>query len=165
VSRQELVSAFLEGRISRRTLIRRLIAGGISTGAAVSYAQLLRPEHALAAPSLAGPNDHYPMVFITIDTASIADAKANSRIAVTVNCTEELKATFFRVFLNTAGGGVPIGQRSIASFLTAAGTRQVAIPIDRSQLTGRTSAMIYVQLQGRDDESFPALASTRRRLS
>ena len=164
MSRQELVSAFLEGRISRRTLIRGLIAGGISTGAAVSYAQLLRPEHALAAPRAAA-NDHYPMVNVTITTTSLADAKSNSRIVVSVTCTEELKATFFRVFLNTAGGGVPIGQRSIASFLTVAGTRQVAIPIDRAPLVGRTSALVYVHLQGQDDESYPALASNRRLLS
>jgi hypothetical protein len=165
VSRQELVSAFLEGRISRRTLIRRLIAGGVSTGAAVSYAQLLRPEHARAASSMAAADDHYPMVDVTIDTTSLSAALNNARIAVSVTCTEELKFTSFRVFLNAAGGGSPIGQRSFASFLTAAGTRQVGIPIDTSPLVGRTSALLYVQLQGLDDESFPALASTRRRLS
>ena len=45
---RELVNAYLDGRISRRTLIHRLVAGGNSIGAAVSYAHLLKPESASA---------------------------------------------------------------------------------------------------------------------
>ena len=48
MSSQELVDAYVHGRMSRRALIRRLIAGGVSLGAAVSYAHLLDPERAAA---------------------------------------------------------------------------------------------------------------------
>jgi hypothetical protein len=48
VSREELVGAYLTGGISRRTFIRRLAAGGVSLGAAVSYAHLLAPTRATA---------------------------------------------------------------------------------------------------------------------
>ena len=161
MSKQELVSAFLEGRVSRRTLIRRLVAGGISTGAAVSYAQLLRPEQADAA-SAVSSDDHYPMVNMTITTSSVATAVANGRIGVSVTCTEELKLASFRAFF---GKGVPIGQHFIPSFLTAAGTRKIGIPIDTSRLAGRTGALIYVQLVAQDDERYGTVASTRRRLS
>lgn len=48
MSAPELVNAFAEGRISRRTLIRRLVASGVSFGAAVAYAHLLAPGRAPA---------------------------------------------------------------------------------------------------------------------
>ena len=48
MSSPELTAAYAEGRISRRTFVRRLIAGGVSFGAAVAYAHLLNPERAAA---------------------------------------------------------------------------------------------------------------------
>ncbi len=48
MSRDELVGAYLDGRMSRRTLVRRLAAGGVSVGAAIAYAQLLDPKRASA---------------------------------------------------------------------------------------------------------------------
>lgn len=38
---EDIVGAYVEGRISRRTLVRRLMAAGVSIGAASAYAQLL----------------------------------------------------------------------------------------------------------------------------
>lgn len=43
MSQEELVAAYVGGRMNRRTLIRRLVAGGASFGAAVAYAHLLQP--------------------------------------------------------------------------------------------------------------------------
>jgi hypothetical protein len=48
VSSSEVVESFLRGEISRRTLIRRLVATGVSLSAAVAYSELLRPEWAFA---------------------------------------------------------------------------------------------------------------------
>jgi hypothetical protein len=48
VSQQEVVAAYLDGRMSRRTLIRRLVAGGVSVSAAVAYAHVLQPGRATA---------------------------------------------------------------------------------------------------------------------
>lgn len=48
MSSSEVVEAYLRGEISRRALIRRLVAVGVSLGAAVAYAELLRPEWAFA---------------------------------------------------------------------------------------------------------------------
>jgi hypothetical protein len=48
VSREQLVAAYLDGRMSRRTLARRLAAGGLSIGAAIAYAHLLEPSRATA---------------------------------------------------------------------------------------------------------------------
>ena len=49
MSREELVSSYLAGSISRRTFARRLVAMGVSAGAAFSYAQLLSQDKAEAA--------------------------------------------------------------------------------------------------------------------
>lgn len=48
MSSSEVVESFLRGEISRRTLIRRLAATGVSLSAAVAYSELLRPEWAFA---------------------------------------------------------------------------------------------------------------------
>jgi hypothetical protein len=48
VSQGELVAAYLDGQMSRRTLIRRLVAAGVSFGAAVSYAHVLGQGRAQA---------------------------------------------------------------------------------------------------------------------
>jgi len=48
LSSAEVVESYLRGEISRRTLIRRLVAVGVSLSAAVAYSELLRPAWALA---------------------------------------------------------------------------------------------------------------------
>lgn len=44
MSKQELVEAYVEGRITRRVFVRRLVAAGVSLGAAVTYAAALAPR-------------------------------------------------------------------------------------------------------------------------
>ena len=48
MSSTEVVESFLRGEISRRTLIRRLVAVGVLASAAVAYTELLRPAWAFA---------------------------------------------------------------------------------------------------------------------
>ena len=48
MSSSEVIESFLRGEISRRTLIRRLVATGVSLSAAAAYSELLRPEWAFA---------------------------------------------------------------------------------------------------------------------
>jgi hypothetical protein len=40
MSREELVNAYLNGEISRRTFVRRLVAAGVSLTAALTYAEM-----------------------------------------------------------------------------------------------------------------------------
>lgn len=49
MSSEDLVSAYVDGQISRRAFVRRLVAGGVSLGAATSYSYLLTSERAAAA--------------------------------------------------------------------------------------------------------------------
>lgn len=48
MSSAEVVESYLRGEISRRTLVRRLVAAGVSLSAAAAYSELLRPEWAFA---------------------------------------------------------------------------------------------------------------------
>jgi hypothetical protein len=60
VSSSEVVQSFLRGEISRRTLIRRLVAAGVSLSAAMAYSELLRPEWAFASHECSAEfYDHY----------------------------------------------------------------------------------------------------------
>jgi hypothetical protein len=163
MSRQELVSAFLDGQISRRTLIRRLIAGGVSTGAAISYAQLLAPERAGAAVG----DTQYPLVDLAIATTSLAGVRSNAYIKVSLTSTEELKNGSFRAFLKKGSppGGVPVGDKFLATVLKQAGSRTVNVPVDVNQLTGLSSARFYIQMVAQDAERYSTLASTGKTLS
>jgi hypothetical protein len=73
VSQEQLVEAYLEGRIGRRTFIRRLVAAGVSLSAAVAYTHLLQPTTARAEHT----PDHYesPTV-LTTDATDLAGASA-----------------------------------------------------------------------------------------
>jgi hypothetical protein len=94
MSREELVTAYAAGAISRRVFIRRLVAGGVSLGAAVSYAHLLAPERASAAkaphPEASGaPADFYNAAEINLqikskDLDKVAKKK-ELRVAVEAN--------------------------------------------------------------------------------
>ncbi len=164
MSRHELVSAFLDGRISRRTLIRRLIAGGVSTGAAISYAQVLSPERAGATVRVA-ESDHYPLVDLEITSTSLATVRTEGQLKVRITCTEELNNGFFRVFMRNNPGGVLIGTRFMSGVVLAgAGSRLVAINVSGIPPT-RPSARLYVQMTANDAENYPALASTAKTLS
>ena len=165
MSRHELVSAFLDGRISRRTLIRRLVAGGVSTGAAVSYAQMLAPERAAAASNLVIPGDHYPMVDMSINSTSLATVRSEAKLQVLVIGTEELTNMFFRVFVLSTTGGVLIGQRFIPAFMAKANNRKEKLAINVAPFAGQTSVRFYVQVTGNDNERYPVIASAAATLS
>jgi plastocyanin len=49
VSRQEIVQGYLDGQLSRRVFIRRLVATGVTAASALSYATLLEADPAAAA--------------------------------------------------------------------------------------------------------------------
>jgi hypothetical protein len=164
MSRQELVTAFLEGQISRRTLIRRLIAGGVSAGAAISYAQVLAPERATAAVR-AATDTQYPLIDLTIVSPSLASVRSGAYVKVSLTSTEELKNGSFRAFVNKSGGGVPLGSKFLATVIKQAGTRTVNVPVDVNQLTGLSSARFYVQMTAQDAERYSTLASAAKTLS
>jgi hypothetical protein len=164
VSREELVAAFLEGRISRRTLIRRLVAGGVSFGAAVSYAQLLNPERASASHS---PGDLYPLVQMSIVSSDLDAVIANERVRVNVTSTEEIDFARFRPFLQLSNGLVSLGIPRVFSsdFLAGAGSRDALVPVETEHLEPRQRARFRVYMDGDDDENRVAIAVATKLIS
>jgi hypothetical protein len=56
---QDLAEAYIQGSISRRVFVRRLVATGFSVGTAISYSELLTPDWAMAMQRSGPPYTHY----------------------------------------------------------------------------------------------------------
>lgn len=152
MSRQELVDAYLEGGVSRRAFVRRLIASGVSVGAAISYAEVLAPD-ALAAPRARAKGtveDMYPLVSTRIVTRDISDVRHNARLKVKVTSNSAL-VVHMAAFVEKAGhlqamGFVPYVPTNARTF-TGPGTKTMTIPIfgPPSPLAGMQRAKVFVE--------------------
>lgn len=163
MSRQEAVAAFLAGRISRRTLIRNLVAGGVSVGAATSYAQMLDPEEADAALPAGLGDDLYPLVTLQFKPQTLADLLSTSKVRLVGTCGEEVGLSI-TVYVRQGPGLRLIGSRGFPLFLTAAGTNTVTITVDTAPLQGRTKATLYAYALGADNEQYGAVATAKLKL-
>ncbi len=78
MSKNEIVDAFLHGRIDRREFVRRLTLAGVSAGAAVAYAQALSSP-ASAAPMTRGAHgfvaSHQDYPVLDTDGDGLSDAE------------------------------------------------------------------------------------------
>jgi hypothetical protein len=128
MSDREVVNAYLDGRISRRTLIRRLVAAGVSIGAAVSYAQVLKPERAFAR----ADQDHYPDAEAKIVEEDLDKVANKERIRVKLHGDEDcqFKPIRFYVYHVVHGTYTQIGQKN-ANF-KGPDTKTIDIPIDHT---------------------------------
>jgi hypothetical protein len=97
VSQEELVNAYLGGNLSRRTFIRRLVAGGLSLSTAVAYAHSLRPSTARATHTPG--NDMYtaaqPPRVQTTAVTSISDGDGTVRLNGRINPRGALPTKWF----------------------------------------------------------------------
>jgi hypothetical protein len=148
MSQEELVNAYVEGRVSRRTLIRRLVAGGISLGAAVSYAHLLSPEQAAARPRLMQAPDYYPDLNIHIKSDSLKDIIDSGRLKVRVRSSGKAKLRL-RGYVKDGGSFVKIGERDIT--FHGAGRQTYGIDVKTGRLRHRNKAELKATVDGRGD--------------
>jgi hypothetical protein len=140
LSNQELVHAYSEGNISRRTLIRRLVAGGVSLSAAVSYAHLLAPERSAAAPQECG--DEYPSIAMKVLSANRKKVIEKGRLKIRALPSEVMDVEF-TVTTKVAGNAVELGRRRLV--IGSASARKLAIPLDDvSPLRGRKRVRVKV---------------------
>ncbi len=165
MSQQELVNAYLDGQVSRRTLIRRLVAGGVSLGAAVSYAQLLGPGPASAQARRGGGDDHYPLVQLSIKSRDLGNVIQHARIRVGISTTEELNGVQLDAFLKRRTGLSRIGASNHFDF-NGPGEKTISVHLfDTDALRHRRRATIYVYVvRGQDDEGARAFACAKRTL-
>jgi len=158
VSSEELVSAYLDGQISRRTLVRRLIAAGVSLGAAVSYTHLLAPQRAAAYP-LPG---HYPQLSIDLLSTSLSQVIADPYLVVRVAADEDLQLTLTAYRLRHREGLEFLGARGLS--FVGPDSKKVHVHLTRhavNHLASVTQAEILITAYGTDDDGYhPAPEAT-----
>jgi hypothetical protein len=161
VSSQELVNAYVEGRISRRTLIRRLVAGGVSLGAAVSYAHLLAPRATASHPDELHPE--YPYVHINIRGDELAEVIEHGRLRVVVRSADPAVLTLIAT-ARKLGEELEIGRRQVT--FTEPGRKRVRIGLDKvGPLRRRSRARVSVFAVSHERFSTPLVAIGREVLT
>jgi hypothetical protein len=144
MSRQELVDAYLEGSVSRRSFVRRLVASGVTAGAAVSYAQLLAPEAEAARPRKRSISDHYPLMNVKLVSSDLADVLSKKKLKVKVSSSESAHV-HIAAFAKQGGDLAYLGSGPGGFDVTAGGAKTVPIKIARlGPLQGEKSVQIYL---------------------
>jgi hypothetical protein len=162
MSREELVSAYLAGGVSRRTFIRRLVAGGVSLGAAVSYAHLLAPGRA----SAQSPADfHKPATVVVKIRSRFLDKVVDSgKLKVDVTLDEP---AVLEIFADAKIGGdpKPIGATTVD--LHGPSTTRVPIPLDRAgrlALEDKDEVRVGAIVRAVDRQGQASVASATKKL-
>ncbi len=143
MSREELVQAYIDGGLSRRAFIRRLVGAGVSLGAAVSYAHLLAPE-AEAADAHIALDDHYPELDIAVRSRSIDRVAGTGVVRVRVEVNDPCTVTL-GVDIRHNGKRRLIGTKKVV--FSAPGERLVKVKISkkgRNILDSREQASLRV---------------------
>jgi hypothetical protein len=162
VSREELVGAYLAGGISRRTFIRRLAAGGVSLGAAVSYAHLLAPGRA----SAQSPADFHKPATLVAKIRSRNLDRVVDRGKLRVDMTLDEPAVL-EIFADAKIGGQPRPIGATTADLPGPATTRVAIPLDqagRNALEGKDEAKVGVIVRAVDRQGQTSVATDTRKL-
>jgi hypothetical protein len=150
MSREEVVSAYLDGRISRRTLVRRLVAAGVSAGAAVSYAHLLNPQRAFAR----NDSDHYPDVEVKIIDEDLDTIISTLDIVTRVHADEDSQLKPLNMFAYWIRKGHP--KQYVAGYsgnFIGPDTKRVKLQLDAywaGKMAQHTRAKIRVEWFGHD---------------
>jgi hypothetical protein len=129
LSQQEMVAAYRDGGLSRRTLIRRLLASGVSVSAALTYAHLFAPS-----PKAFGGDyaDFYRAeVFLSIVNQTLKGVVRDKSLTVSVTGDEASTVTL-RVFTKFNGSIRQIGTRTFP--IQRAGSQLIQVPIGPNAL-------------------------------
>ena len=154
MSQQELIDTYREGGMSRRTLIRRLVATGVSLGAAVSYAHIFAPAAEAEERRFHADfyEDFYPSdVRLRIASNTVNGVVRTGKVRVFVHTDDGAEITL-RVFTKIRGRLRRIGIKTVT--FSVAGSRTVGIPIGdgaRRLLRRRDRKWIKVTAVARDE--------------
>jgi hypothetical protein len=164
MSSEELVNAYLDGGMSRRIFIKRLVAAGTSLGAAVSYAHLLAPD-AKAASGRAGDGlAHYePEILVGIRSERIRRVLNTRKLEVTVS-TDDSAIFVLKAQIRHKGKLRTIGTRQV-TFPAATADSVVRIPLSkrgRDVLATRDASVIRVACAATHHQALPQGAYTSR---
>lgn len=162
MSREELVTSYLDGGMSRRTFIRRLVAAGVSVGAAVSYAHLLAPAARAAAGTDGDSIEHYePEIRVAI-RGGLRRVLTTRKLEISASADDPVTFTF-KAQIRHQGKLKTVGEKQVA--FGQPGTRLIQIPISRfgrNVLAGREKSWIKVVGVGSYAQLNPAGTYTSR---
>ena len=155
MSQQELITTYREGGMSRRTLIRRLVASGVSLGAAISYAHLFAPKAEAEGGKRFNSDfyeDFYPSdVRLSVRSNTVNGVVRTGQVRVYVH-TDDAADITLRVFTKIRGKLRRIGIKEVT--FRNAGGHVAKIPIGdgaRSLLGRRDRKWIKVTAVARDE--------------
>jgi hypothetical protein len=164
MSREEIVQSYLEGGMSRRIFIKRLVAAGTSIGAAVSYAHLLAPEAEAAVGEDGDGVPHYePEIRVAIRSRRIPRVLETGKLEVAAASDDPVSFTF-RAQIRHRGKTKTIGVKQ-AAFAAPTGNRIVKIPLTRfgrRALAERDSSWVRVVGVARYEQVSPQGTYTSR---
>jgi hypothetical protein len=158
MSNDELVGAYIEGEITRRTLIRKLVAAGVSLGAATAYAHHLAPK---ASAKGFGPQE-YPRVRLRILSETTAEIARDQSVDVRVKSADPCELTLeMRVEQGTwYANGVKRVQ-----FGAGGGKKEVRIKFaDFGELKRKQKSTVKVQAISDEGIYNPVVASKNKQL-
>jgi len=160
MSREQLVESYLAGAISRRTFARRLVAMGVSAGAAVSYAQLLSQEKAQAAVS----DDFYGVdgLRVRILTGKLERLVNRWRLKIRIH-TDELSEYKIIAEANLDGETRVIARKELA---LSAGTHRLRLKIRkevRDMILEHNKLRVTLTVRGNaPPDNFPSVKTDKR---
>ncbi len=169
MSKEELLTAYAEGSISRRIFVRRLVATGVGAGTAVSYAQLLAPpaeaRSRRGGELPPGSSDHYPLLTMKVMTRDISNVRQRQQLKVKVIVSESAIPRV-AAFVKRRGDLAYLGSAPPPGLIDKGTSRTLVIPIDTKHLKGKRSAEVYINatIFGADAPYLSSLASTKATL-
>ncbi len=160
MSNDELVSAYVEGAISRRTLIRRLVAAGVSLGAATAYAHHLAPR---AAAKGSGPNE-YPIVKLRILSDTTEEIAKDKGVNVRVKTADPCELTL-ELRVEQGNNFVSLGAKKV-NFGQGGGKKEILVKFDGSgELNRKKKSKVEVYAISNEGIYDPVVASKEKELA
>lgn len=160
MSQDELVGAYIEGSITRRTLIRRLVAAGVSLGAATAYAHHLAPK---AAAKGAGPSE-YPVVKLRILSDTTREIAKDKAVRVRVKSADPCELTLdLRVEQGPAWYVIAFDK---VKFGEGGGKKDIKIKFsDAGDLNSKKKSRVFVEAISAEGIYNPVVASKEKELA
>jgi len=141
MSSEELLVAYSEGLITRRALMRRLVAGGVTIGAAATYAHVLAPQARGESEQLI--RAEYPSASLKILSGRRKPIVKSEKFKVKVRTD---RAGTYKVEVAVAGKRVykKVGSKTVK--LKANKSKRVAVKIKKKKFKGKGSVDVYASL-------------------
>jgi hypothetical protein len=160
MSQDELVGAYIEGSITRRTLIRRLVAAGVSLGAATAYAHHLAPK---AAAKGSGPNE-YPIVKLRILSETTEEIAKDKGVNVRVKTADPCELTL-ELRVEQGNTWFSLGEKGV-KFGASGGKKEVLVKFsDSGELNRKKKSRVEIQAISNEGIYDPVVASKEKELA